>query len=226
MEGKLPFGFLSGGSSQYFTAAGSTTELSTIAHRMRESSQMSSDALGNLKASSEDMSFKIDDISSAISETQGAVATINEKVEQIASIASQTNLLSLNASIEAARAGEAGKGFAVVAEEIGKLADSSRQMANDIRVEMDNLLSKSDAAVSAAGEVKEGNEEQNEALDKTLASISDMLQDIGKTVDGISAISYYKKTLREDAQTAEMALIAAQYRGRARVLQEKLDVRE
>lgn len=167
----------------------SATELSTIAHGMREASQMSSDALGNLKASSEDMSFKIDDISSAISETQGAVATINEKVEQIASIASQTNLLSLNASIEAARAGEAGKGFAVVAEEIGKLADSSRQMANDIRVEMDNLLSKSDAAVSAAGEVKEGNEEQNEALDKTLASISDMLQDIGKTVDGISAIS-------------------------------------
>ena len=67
MEGKLPFGFLSGGSSQYFTAAGSTTELSTIARGMRQSSQMSSDALGNLKASSEDMSFKIDDISSAIS---------------------------------------------------------------------------------------------------------------------------------------------------------------
>ena len=67
MEGKLPFGFLSGGSSQYFTAAGSTTELSTIARGMREASQMSSDALGNLKASSEDMSFKIDDISSAIS---------------------------------------------------------------------------------------------------------------------------------------------------------------
>ncbi|MBQ3782912.1 MAG: hypothetical protein II838_05615 [Lachnospiraceae bacterium] len=45
-------------------------------------------------------------------------------------------------------------------------------------------------------------------------------------LSGGSSQSYYKKTLREDAQTAEMALIAAQYRGRARVLQAKLDVRE
>ena len=52
--------------------------------------------------------------------------------EQILSITNQTNLLSLNASIEAARAGEAGRGFSIVADEIGNLANISRDTATAI----------------------------------------------------------------------------------------------
>lgn len=124
-----------------------------------------------------------------------AAAEVNEKVVEsleiislIQGIATQTNLLSLNASIEAARAGEAGKGFAVVADEVGKLAVSCNetsahisQSLNQMQQAIDHILSRiesMDQAVSSQSE----NMKKISAMTHELNALCDREKEIAQTV--------------------------------------------
>ena len=117
--------------------------------------------------------------------------SIDQFVVTVAEIASQTTLLSLNASIEAARAGEMGKGFAVVATEISKLADESNQAAQNINALIDDIMKNSQEAVLAmrqgANKVVSGSELVNEA-GETFNNIVTMVNSISEESKTMSQI--------------------------------------
>lgn len=127
-------------------------------------------------------------ISDQIHQTNGSVVKIQEVVNLIAQIASQTNLLSLNASIEAARAGEAGKGFAVVASEIQKLAEQTNSSAKVIDDIILTLSKESQETVQSISEVTEMILNQKKALDETKEKFKVVDDGISDAVVGMGVV--------------------------------------
>ena len=118
-------------------------ELEDIRRAISDTEKMIGEGTGivnNLAEKADETSKISAEVAERMLDLQKEANSINEFVETITSISSQTNLLSLNASIEAARAGDAGRGFAVVAEEIRNLADNSSAAT----VEIDNKISSID----------------------------------------------------------------------------------
>lgn len=114
---------------------------------------------------------------------------IGEASSLITDIASQTNLLSLNASIEAARAGEAGRGFAVVAEQIRQLSEQSAGSASTINEMLDALKKASDLADKQSKVVKDNVNLQNESVEATRGKFVDIVDSISKVNEAIKRIT-------------------------------------
>ncbi len=148
-----------------------TETMQKSAHNADESYQQAQYYANKADNSREEM----DTLMTAMERINEASTRIGDIISEIESIASQTNLLSLNASIEAARAGESGRGFAVVAAQIRELADQSAKAAVDTRKLIEGSIK----------EVEQG----NQAAERASGAIESV-------VDGIKQIANFSKSLK------------------------------
>lgn len=129
---------------------------------------------GEAESSRNEMSVMVEAMN-RISETSEKIGSVITEIEDIAS---QTNLLSLNASIEAARAGEAGKGFAVVADQIRTLAEQSAKSAVNTRELIEESIREIEVGNKAA-----------ERTEKVLVEVVEAIHQLADNSKGISETS-------------------------------------
>lgn len=170
------------------------------AQQMKDSSDQAMQILKELNEINDRTKQSIEEVYTQTNITNESVQKIKEATVLIASIAEETNLLSLNASIEAARAGEQGKGFAVVASQIQKLAEQSNESASQIDEITNALISDSTKSVETIAQVRDIMNEQSEKMEKTDSMFRQVNTGVDHAMDSVNTITEKTELLNQSRE--------------------------
>lgn len=176
-------------------ASENAIELENRAHMMNETSNHAINILEHLKSINQKTVQAVKEFGAQTKATNASVINIKASTEMISEIASQTNLLSLNANIEAARAGEAGRGFAVVATEISSLADQTSRVATEIGQIIDELLSNSNKSMETMEDVTQVINDQDAYVNSTSDAFAQVKTEVDNSLVNIQNIAENTKNL-------------------------------
>ena len=179
----------------------SMAEIKDKTHRVISVAKNSTDTLNQSIKAVNETSDRIKYINSQVQEFNVKIDKMSEIVDIVKKVASQSNLLALNASIEAARAGEAGKGFAVVADQVRELSSNTSESAGDIVRYVSELRDDINALAVDMNSTTEKLSEGNSKVEVSLEEIEKMnleLVEINNNIDNIFIAIDVQSNLTKD----------------------------